>query len=255
MPGGTTGTEMRDISGPEITRTEITLASAESMEIASILWWNVTATPFHQFNYLMTVYLYEKMLSLIIHFTNICVLQVLSRTKTFCPSLVWILVELYWKLRLVSTRWDGSCALELLSPDCPRRVRIFGGLATPWMDFIPSWERKWWNLFSAILINFLVMWVSRMKFNYSIQITYHWLFNSFNFCNRISEMDRLHWRQISARPFLRPAEFWIHHNWKNSVPFGSGERRKCHGFEIGKFHGTEKGNLFFLFHGSVELFF
>jgi hypothetical protein len=38
MPGGTTGTEMRDISGPEITRTEITLASAESMEIALILW-------------------------------------------------------------------------------------------------------------------------------------------------------------------------------------------------------------------------
>ncbi len=173
MPGGTTGTEMRDISGPEITRTEITLASAESMEIALILWWNVTATPFHQFNYLMTVYLYEKICFFNNSLTNNCVLQVLSRTKMFCPSLVWILVELYWKPRLVSTRWDGSCALELLSPDCPRRVRILGGLVTAWMDFTPSWERKWWNLFSAILINFLMMRVSRMKFNYSIQITYY----------------------------------------------------------------------------------
>ena len=155
----------------------------------------------------------------------------LSRTKMFCPSLVWILVELYWKLRLVSTRWAGSCAVELLSPDCPRRVRIFGGLVTAWMDFISSWELKWWNPFSAILINFLMMRVSRMKFNYSIQITYYWLFNSFNFCNRISEMDRICRREISTRLFLRPAEFFIHHHRKNSVPFGSGERRKWHGFE------------------------
>jgi hypothetical protein len=37
MPGGTTETEMRNISGPEITRTEFTPVNAELMEIASIL--------------------------------------------------------------------------------------------------------------------------------------------------------------------------------------------------------------------------
>ncbi len=36
-PGGTTETEMRKISGPEITRTEFTPVNAELMEIASIL--------------------------------------------------------------------------------------------------------------------------------------------------------------------------------------------------------------------------
>ena len=36
-PGGTTKTEMRKISGPEITRTEFTPVNAELMEIASIL--------------------------------------------------------------------------------------------------------------------------------------------------------------------------------------------------------------------------
>jgi hypothetical protein len=35
--GGTTETERRKISGPEITRTEFTPVSAELMEIASIL--------------------------------------------------------------------------------------------------------------------------------------------------------------------------------------------------------------------------
>ena len=34
-PGGTTETEMSNISGPEITQTEFTPASAESMKIAS----------------------------------------------------------------------------------------------------------------------------------------------------------------------------------------------------------------------------
>ena len=37
-PGGTTETEMRNISGPAITRTEITPVSAESMKTVSILW-------------------------------------------------------------------------------------------------------------------------------------------------------------------------------------------------------------------------
>ena len=36
-PGGTIETEMRNISGPEITRTEFTPVNAELMEIASIL--------------------------------------------------------------------------------------------------------------------------------------------------------------------------------------------------------------------------
>jgi hypothetical protein len=36
-PGGTTETEMSNISGPEITRTEFTPVNAELMEIASIL--------------------------------------------------------------------------------------------------------------------------------------------------------------------------------------------------------------------------
>jgi hypothetical protein len=36
-PGGTTETEMRKISGPEIIRTEFTRVNAELMEIASIL--------------------------------------------------------------------------------------------------------------------------------------------------------------------------------------------------------------------------
>ena len=36
-PGGTTETEMRNISGPEITRTEFTPVSAESTAIASTI--------------------------------------------------------------------------------------------------------------------------------------------------------------------------------------------------------------------------
>ena len=36
-PGGTIETDMRNISGPEITRTEFTPVNAELMEIASIL--------------------------------------------------------------------------------------------------------------------------------------------------------------------------------------------------------------------------
>jgi hypothetical protein len=37
MPGGTTETEMRKISGPEITKPEFTPVNAELIEIASIL--------------------------------------------------------------------------------------------------------------------------------------------------------------------------------------------------------------------------
>jgi hypothetical protein len=36
IPGGTTEKEMRNTFGPEVTRTELTPASAELMQIASI---------------------------------------------------------------------------------------------------------------------------------------------------------------------------------------------------------------------------
>jgi hypothetical protein len=50
MPGGTTETEMRNISGPEITRTESTPASVEWMEIASIVTPNAIAMRLFQPN-------------------------------------------------------------------------------------------------------------------------------------------------------------------------------------------------------------
>jgi hypothetical protein len=33
-------------------------------------------------------------------------------------------------------------------------------LATPWTDFIPSWDRRWWNQFTAISLNSLTMRVN-----------------------------------------------------------------------------------------------
>jgi hypothetical protein len=50
IPGGTTEKEMRNTFGPEITRTEFTPASAELMEIASILRRNAIAILLHHFN-------------------------------------------------------------------------------------------------------------------------------------------------------------------------------------------------------------
>ncbi len=44
IPGGTTEMEIRNISGPEITRTEFTPVSAESTGIASILPWKAIVT-------------------------------------------------------------------------------------------------------------------------------------------------------------------------------------------------------------------
>ena len=49
-PGGTIETEMRKISGPEITRPEFTPVSAELMEIVSILRWNAIVILLHQFS-------------------------------------------------------------------------------------------------------------------------------------------------------------------------------------------------------------
>jgi hypothetical protein len=50
IPGGTTEKEIRNTFGPEITRTEFTPASAESMQIASILRRIAIAMLFCQFN-------------------------------------------------------------------------------------------------------------------------------------------------------------------------------------------------------------
>ena len=50
IPGGTTEKEMRNTFGPEVTRTEFTPASAELMQIASILWRNAIAILLHHFN-------------------------------------------------------------------------------------------------------------------------------------------------------------------------------------------------------------
>ncbi len=50
IPGGTTEKEMRNTFGPEVTRTEFTPASAESMKIASNLRRNAIAILLHQFN-------------------------------------------------------------------------------------------------------------------------------------------------------------------------------------------------------------
>ena len=63
-------------------------------------------------------------------------------------------------------------------------------------------------------------------------------------------MDRIRRRQIGARPFVRPAQFWFLHNeHSNSVRCGAGERGKRHEFANGHIHGTATGNLFFLVHG------
>jgi hypothetical protein len=47
-------------------------------------------------------------------------------------------------------------------------------------------------------------------------------------------MDRIRRRQIGARPFLRPTEFFVFLIWNsNSVRFGAGERGKRHEFANG----------------------
>ena len=47
-------------------------------------------------------------------------------------------------------------------------------------------------------------------------------------------MGRVCRRQIDVRLFLRPAEFFIQHNWNSdSVQFGAGERGECHEFANG----------------------
>jgi hypothetical protein len=63
-------------------------------------------------------------------------------------------------------------------------------------------------------------------------------------------MDRIRRRQIDARPFLRPAKFFVFHWWSNSVRIGAAERGKRHEFNVGDIHGTATGNLFLLVHGS-----
>ena len=91
----------------------------------------------------------------------------------FCPSLAWILVERNWKLRPASTRRvDSNAAEQFPLMDCPRRVGIFGWLATHSTDFISSKEPKWWNLFTVILPNFLMMLVNS---NYCEFIWNYWL--------------------------------------------------------------------------------
>jgi hypothetical protein len=50
IPGGTTEKEIRNTFGPEITRTEFTPASAELMQIASILLRNAIAMLLHHYN-------------------------------------------------------------------------------------------------------------------------------------------------------------------------------------------------------------
>ena len=74
-----------------------------------------------------------------------------SQTKMFFPLPNYISAGHNRQLHTVSTRWAGSSAADQWpSLDYPRRVRIFGSLATPSTDFIPSKEIKWWNPFTAI---------------------------------------------------------------------------------------------------------
>ena len=72
--------------------------------------------------------------------------------------------------------------------------------------------------------------------------------------NRFPKMDRiLRRRQIGARPFLRPAQWFIFHNWNsNSIRFGTGERGKCDEFDVWDIQGTANGNFFFLVHGTCR---
>ena len=68
-------------------------------------------------------------------------------------------------------------------------------------------------------------------------------------------MDRIQRRQIDARPFLRPAQFFAYHIFhSDSVPIGDGERGKRHEFDVGDIYGTATGNLFFLLHGTGAIF-
>jgi hypothetical protein len=86
---------------------------------------------------------------------------------------------------------------------------------------------------------------------------YCFLFYSFNWSSnyflidRQTKMDRIQRRQIDARPFLRPAQFFVFQTWNfNSVRIGAGERGKRHEFDVGQIHGTATGNLLFLVHGT-----
>ena len=64
-------------------------------------------------------------------------------------------------------------------------------------------------------------------------------------------MDRIHRREIGACSFLRPAQFFIRHNWNSdSVRFGDGERWQRREFDDGDFHRTGNGNLFLLIYGT-----
>jgi hypothetical protein len=96
----------------------------------------------------------------------------------FCPSLVWISDELNWKLHPASTRSADSCAPDQwLWLDCQSRAKICGWLATPWTDFIPSWDRRWWNPFTAISLNQLTMRVNVSNFHELLSSNYL-IFNS-----------------------------------------------------------------------------
>ena len=93
---------------------------------------------------------------------------------------------------------------------------------------------------------------------------YCFLFHSFNWSSnyflidRQTKMDRIQRRQIDARPFLRPAQFFVFQlrsfsSNSNSVRIGGGERGKRHEFDVGDIHGTATGNLFLLIYGTCGI--
>ncbi len=135
----------------------------------------------------------------------------------------------------------------LPSTDCPLRARILKWLATFGVEFISSWDRRKWNPFTAISLNYRTMRVNVTNSHDLFSCNYLIL----SLTKRFPEMDWIRRRQISARPFLRSEKYFVFHSkHSDSVRFGASERGKCHEFDIGEIHGTATGNLFFLFRGS-----
>lgn len=152
-----------------------------------------------------------------------------------------------------STHWDDWNAQERQNwSKCLALVRICSVSDTLWMDCIPSWETQRLRVSTAIFLNFPT--------NKVILISPHKMSTVFdkNLVIRISEMDRIQWRQINASLFLRSEEFRLYQA-VSTYPIQSCTRQhwKRHELDIREIHGTPIGNLFLFVHriGWFSFFF